>query len=74
MIKYQPGLEFYGYRPLTHCLVPLLGLKKLREVVALLSKLVGLSFVMGTKMCLPNQHIPTHCKFTYCIDLIDKSL
>ena len=75
MIKYQPGLVFYGHRPLPHCLVLLMGLRDLRGVMTLLSKLVGLSFVMSTKMCLPNQQVyQLHRKFTHHIDLIDESL
>ena len=55
MIKYQPGLVFYGLRPLPHCLALLVGLRELRGVTTLLSKLIGLSCVMSTKMCLLNQ-------------------
>ena len=54
VIKYKTGLVFYSHRPLPHCLVPLVGLRELRGVMTLLSKLVGLSCVMSTKMFLPN--------------------
>ena len=57
VIKYQPALEFYGHRPLPHRLIPLVGLRYLRVVMTLLSKLVGLSCVMNTKIRLLNQQV-----------------
>ena len=48
------GLVFYSHKPLPHCLVLLAGFRQLRGVMNLLSKLVGLCFVMSTKMCLMN--------------------
>ena len=65
----------HSYRPLPHCLVLLVGLRELRGVTNLLSKLVGLSCVMSTKMIFAKPTgVPTHRKFTHYIDLIDKNL
>ena len=57
MIKYKIGLAFYSHMLLPHCLVPLVGLRELRGVTNLLSKLVGLSCVMNIKTGFPNQEV-----------------
>ena len=54
MIRYWPGLVSYSYRPLPYYLALLLGLRELRVVMTLLSKLIGLSCMIYIMSCLPN--------------------